>query len=257
MSLYTSIGGVRKELTKLYAGVGGTARQLTSFLAGVDGTKKELLPSQITYRWIQYNAIASTTTGKTGRAIYNYILRGDIALDGGEEIQTLYLTESEFFDWTYGDGEFGQDYIMMQSGNDIEKLEFVGWETTTTTTYRQGSTNYGYVYSTNYNAYPDNGYQGGYWYVRSSGSGGGDSGGGTGGDSTCSHSNTKTEYTEYSSTQHTVTKTCKDCGVVISSTKASHSLNYGTAYTCPDCGTAVQRQYCSLCGYEKTGSHSC
>lgn len=36
----------------------------------------------------------------------------------------------------------------------------------TTTTYSKGTTSYGTVESQDVDAYPDNGYQDGYWYVR-------------------------------------------------------------------------------------------
>lgn len=38
--------------------------------------------------------------------------------------------------------------------------------TSPTTTYSKGTTSYGTVESQDVDAYPDNGYQDGYWYVR-------------------------------------------------------------------------------------------
>lgn len=265
MPLYAGIDGVRKEIKFLYAGVDGTARQLTSFLAGIDGVRKELLSKPTTlYYWKKYNAVATTTTENTGRAKYNYIITGDIASGNEEEDnQIVYLTQDEFYAWTSDNGEFGETYVFIESGVDSEKLIFVEWETTTTTTYSQGTTHIECVYDTNSNAFPENGYQDGNWYVKTSGicdaclgGGGNEGGGGTGGDD-CQHDTQTKHYEDYSSTQHKYWYVCDECGTTTTSGTEAHGNAQVQAGTCSQCGQPIWRSYCPQCYHVFSETCSC
>ncbi|MBQ2725630.1 MAG: hypothetical protein IJF78_07990, partial [Clostridia bacterium] len=85
----------------------------------------------------------------------------------------------------------------------------------------------------------------------------------------CSHSDSRTVYTDYSTSQHKVASKCRDCGITYNTTTESHSWDYGDwesissskherTKSC-DCGRSSTEtkshsfsgSICSGCGYRK------
>lgn len=111
--------------------------------------------------WIrdwEYDNFVSVLSGKTW-SVYS----STYSWSGGEWSSTMIYEANElkygvvsndpyYWDW--------DDY----SGRLLVKYKY-RITSTPVTTYEKGNTNYGLVYSTNRNAYPDNSYSGSYWYV--------------------------------------------------------------------------------------------
>ncbi|MEG1661116.1 MAG: hypothetical protein RR332_01250 [Clostridiales bacterium] len=71
MALYTSVGGVQKEIGVWYTGIGGVNKQVMQVYAGIGGVAKELLPPAVT-TWLFDRAGTYTwTVPRTG----NYLIR--------------------------------------------------------------------------------------------------------------------------------------------------------------------------------------
>lgn len=197
--IYVGVDNKAKQVKTFYVGINNTARKIKKAYVGVNNTARQIWPSVVytwkrytiatinTYYWNKYNDVQSTSTeydvayGSGGILTDpswtpKYLRGGPITNDRG------YWYNAGKAEWYTGmsgwfaNGLYGTAYNITDRYLDTsEKKNHYrcpysqsAWITETThTTHKKGSTSYGLVNSTNRNAYPDNSYQGGYWYVYS------------------------------------------------------------------------------------------
>lgn len=156
--------------------------------------RRELLGGKKVYVWDKYNAnesysYSNPTQNHNQTAIAYSVSYADLANYRGKQFNSLYNMEfSTANGWrntytnemtslqaveaeimiSYGEGQTLQiiEHTEAQSyygTYGVDRLAL--YSCTKNTTYSKGNTHYGTVEDTDENAYPANGYQGGYWYV--------------------------------------------------------------------------------------------
>lgn len=172
MPMYTTIGGVQRELTAIPVVVDGVQRELSSLSATIDGVLRDIFLTANSYTWEKYSVRTYFVTSATSERVYatqsdSFVTYNADYVEAGTTTTTgAYLSAGVYFQLN--------DVVYKFGGR--ETNYFVSAYPVTSYEARAGSY-VGTVESADSNAYPANGqHTDGYWYVKTSG-GSGDSGG--------------------------------------------------------------------------------
>ena len=172
---YIGVGGKAKRVRKIFLGIGGKAKRVKKAYVGDANGKARLVfalfawekwnagQNHLTYYYRQNQGSSSEWSDPT--YIYEVYSSWDVdyytgnvtlgTLRSGTITQCVggYTAAGKFITSVAPDG-YSYNYTQYGVGSDT--LEY----------YSKGSTDYGEVYGDTENAYPNNGEQGGYWYVK-------------------------------------------------------------------------------------------
>lgn len=190
MSLFTAVNGAVKKLIRWPSGYAGSVKEKDGIYAGVNGSLRRIFSR---YRWKRYAVITNTVeyikrgaTGKTYAGwkdrIWLYseveIQNGKIVGKGDDEI--FYLHDGDSFpyrkngiDYKYEESSSGayENFGTIRlrypnSDNDYDIVfDYYKLSVATREEYSQGSF-IDEVSSDDASAFPENGVQDGYWYVK-------------------------------------------------------------------------------------------
>lgn len=189
MSLFTAVNGAVKKIIRWPIGHAGVVKELDGIYAGVDGSSRRIFGR---YRWQRYAVITNTveyiergTVGhhkkEEGDALWLFtdaeIKNGEIVASGEDESFNIYggdtfpLIDKYGTRYTYGIFSTGvKEYFGMirftypDNTTDIT-CDYYNLFVATSEEYSQGNF-IDEVSSDNENAFPKNGVQDGYWYVK-------------------------------------------------------------------------------------------
>lgn len=165
MPMYTTIDGVQRELTSFPAMVDGVQRDLESLTATIGGVSREIF-SSVKYTWEKYSCVdAFIITGEettlAGSGVYSVKIYNGTTPNSG-------TTDSKFSAVQIGNYIIYRDVTYLVTN--ISKLysNYQLYVVPVTVGLSMGD----YietVTSKSADAYPDNGEQNGYWYVKTAG----------------------------------------------------------------------------------------
>lgn len=191
----TTIGGVLKELAGGYCNIGGAWKAICKSYATVNGVWKPIWKADeiVLYTWKKYkvNTASETTYSLVESTAITYVSstvwNSDMDNYGGETIYKTMSFDDATGNITFSDSigtitsranmktlvnTYGNTYAYVKGyckfkiDSDDELCRIVMMTNGETTTTQSQGNYIEDVISENYNAYPDNGIQDGYWYVR-------------------------------------------------------------------------------------------
>lgn len=206
MPIYVTIGGTQRELSSIPAMVNGAQRELKSFLATVDGVQRELLAAKTRWERYKvnvkssYEMVTSSTYSVTASESNDESIRVYSDCTLSQSTGEFTLSGTKYTAWTWGSKSSNQeeiDYVLdngllwfdgetYRSGGaaatsgphtQVGKIKS-GSAASTRITWNcdvytaklvETQTRGAYideVESTDENAYPADGVQDGYWYVK-------------------------------------------------------------------------------------------
>ena len=184
MSLFMAVNGAVKKVVQWPIGYAGSVKEIDGIYAGVNGSSRRIFGR---YRWQRYSILTNTIEyierGAVGHLykeendrLWLYpeieIQNGEVVAKGDDEIFYLYEGDSFPFrengiDYKYSDGcEFFGTIRYTYSDNTTDiTCDYYNLLVATREEYSRGSF-IDEISSDDVNAFPENGVQDGYWYVK-------------------------------------------------------------------------------------------